>query len=127
MNARIAALAVLAMVVTGCSIGNTTASEVALQYGAGPFDSRVFVACVPSGTRSIDDVNDDHYYYPSGQRDFTFTAEGGDAAPLTSATKDPTEVTVSGTVKFTLNTDCTQFTDPSGNVLSVIEGPGLDG
>lgn len=109
-----AALAALVLVLTGCSIGNTTASEVALQYGAGPFDSRTFVACVPTNTRSIDDVNDDHYYYPAGQRDFNFQPEKGDAAPITSATKDPTEITVSGTVKFTLNTDCNSFTDPTG-------------
>jgi SPFH domain / Band 7 family len=112
---RFAVLPAVAVVAAACSIGNTTASEVALQYGGGPFDSRTFVACVPSGTRSIDDVNDDHYYYPSGQRDFTFSADqGADAPQLTSATKDPTEITVSGTVKFTLNTNCDKFTDPSG-------------
>jgi len=100
---------------TGCSIGNTTASEVALQYGAGPFDSKTFVACVPPGTRSVDDVNDDHYYYPSGQRDFTFSANpGADSAPLTSTTMDSQEISVSGTVKFSLNTSCEKFTDNGG-------------
>lgn len=115
MTARItAALAVLVLALTGCSIANTTASEVALQYGAGPFDSRKFVDCTPANTREVDDVNDDHYYYPAGQRDFSFQADRGDAAPITSATKDPTEISVSGTVKFTLNTDCSPFKDPNG-------------
>lgn len=115
MKTRIlAALAVTLLALSACSIANTTASETALQYGAGPFDSRTFVACVPSSARQVNDVNDDHYYYPAGQRDFTFQAEKGDAAPISSATKDPTEITVSGTVKFTLNTDCTPFKDPSG-------------
>jgi hypothetical protein len=110
------AVFVLAVVLAaGCSIANTTASEVALQYGAGPFDSRTFVKCIGSGTRSIDDVNDDHYYYPSGQRDFTFgDGDGLDSAVLTSTTSDSQEIKVSGTVKFTLNTDCSEFTDPSG-------------
>lgn len=108
-------LAALLVIVTGCSIGNTTASEIALQYGSGPFDSKTFVACVPAGTRSIDDVNDDHYYYPLGQRDFTFSAQqGADSAQLTSTTKDAQQINVSGTVKFTLNTDCNAFKDPTG-------------
>jgi hypothetical protein len=110
----IASLAATAAAVAGCSIANTTASEVALQYGAGPFDSRVYVSCVPVNTREINDVNDDHYYYPAGQRDFTFAHSGGDAAPLASNTRDSLEIKVSGTVKFTLNTDCSEFTDPSG-------------
>lgn len=109
------AAAVSALALAGCSIANTTASEVALQYGAGPFDSRVFVKCVPSGSRQVNDVNDDHYYYPAGQRDFTFAdGEGVDSAPLTSTTQDSQEIRVAGTVKFTLNTDCGEFTDPSG-------------
>lgn len=106
----------LVLVITGCSIANTTASEVALQYGAGPFDSRVYVSCVPVNTREVNDINDDHYYYPAGQRDFTFSAQGGDAAPLTSNTRDSLEIKVSGTVKFTLNTDCSEFKDPTGKV-----------
>lgn len=110
-----AATALVALVAAGCSIGNTTASEVALQYGAGPFDSRKFVACVPVNTRSVDDVNDDHYYYPAGQRDFNFNPDqAADSAVITSATKDPTEITVSGTVKFTINTDCSPFKDANG-------------
>lgn len=107
--------AAVALAVSGCSIANTTASEVALQYGAGPFDSRVFVKCVPTGTRSVDDVNDEHLYYPNGQRDWNFgNGNGMDSAALTSTTSDAQEITVSGTVKFTLNTDCHEFTDPTG-------------
>ena len=111
---RLAAAALAALVLTGCSIANTTASEVALQYGAGPFDSRTFVKCVPSGERQVNDINDDHYYYPAGQRDFTFgPGDGMDSAPLTSTTSDAQEISVSGTGKFTLNTSCDKFTDPS--------------
>jgi hypothetical protein len=104
---------VLAVVLTGCSIANPTSSEVSLQYGSGPFDSRKFVECETD--RDVSDVNDDHYYYPSGQRDFTFgESDGIDSAPLTSTTQDAQEIKVTGTVKFTLNTDCTPFTDPTG-------------
>lgn len=117
MKLRLATLTLASvLVVTGCTIANTTASEVALQYGAGPFDSRVYVSCVPVNTREVNDVNDDHYYYPAGQRDFSFANQGGDAAPLTANTKDSLEIKVSGTVKFTLNTDCAEFKDPTGKV-----------
>ena len=112
----LALLSTLALALAACSIGNTTASEVALQYGAGPLDSRVYVSCVPVNTREINDVNDDHYYYPAGQRDFTFAVQGGDAAPLSANTKDSLEIKVSGTVKFTLSTDCSEFKDPTGKV-----------
>lgn len=117
MIRRISALIALLVALSACSIANTTASEVALQYGAGPLDSRTFVQCVPSATREINDVNDDHFYYPQGQRDFTFgEGEGSDSAPLTSTTSDAQEVSVSGTVKLTLTNDCSEFKDPSGKV-----------
>jgi hypothetical protein len=115
MSNRLAAAAVATVFVAGCSIANTTASEVALQYGAGPFDGRAFVQCVPAGTRKVNDVNDDHFYYPVGQRDFSFdSGQGSDSPPITSTTSDAQEISVSGTVKFTLNTSCEKFTDPTG-------------
>ncbi|MFB9909307.1 hypothetical protein [Allokutzneria oryzae] len=102
-----------AVLLTGCSIANPTSSEVSLQYGNGSFDSRNFVEC--ENDLDFSDVNDDHYYYPAGQRDFTFgDGDGIDSSPLTSTTQDAQEVKVTGTVKFTLNTDCAEFTDPTG-------------
>jgi hypothetical protein len=116
---RVSVIRTVALAVAGgllaaaCSIGNPNSSEVSLQYGAGPFDSRKFVECETE--RSVSDVNDDHYYYPSGQRDFTFgDGEGKDSAALTSTTQDSQEIKVSGTIKFTLNTSCEPFTDPTG-------------
>jgi hypothetical protein len=88
MRARFvyAPLLAAAVILTGCSIANPTSSEVSLQYGSGPFDSRKFVECETD--RDVSDVSDDHYYYPSGQRDFTFgDSEGIDSAPLTSTTR----------------------------------------
>jgi len=108
---RGALVAVAAGLITAaCSIANPTSSEVSLQYGAGPFDSRKFVECETD--RDVSDVNDDHYYYPIGQRDFTFgNGKGTDSAALTATTQ---EIQVSGTVKITLNTSCAEFTDPTG-------------
>lgn len=101
----------------GCSIATTTASEVALQYEGGPIDSKAYYACVPAATKQINDVADTYAYYPTGQRDFAFGDGGGmDSAALTSTTKDSQEIKVSGTIKFTLNTSCSEFKDPSGKV-----------
>lgn len=111
-----ATLAVL-VASSGCSIANTTANEVALQYEGGPFDSKAYYSCVKSSTRDINDVNDTHYYYLMGQTDFTFgDGKGLDSAALTSTTKDSQEIKVSGTIKFTLNTSCDEFKDPTGKV-----------
>jgi hypothetical protein len=50
-----------------------------------------------------------------GQRTYDFTGgPGSDTAPFSSATKDPLDVTVAGTVTFTLNVSCEPFTDKSG-------------
>jgi len=100
---------------TACSIVNTTASQVALQYGGGPLDSVKFVRCTGPSTHATRDVNDTEYYAPLGQRDWSFgIGEGEDSAALTSATQDGQQISVTGTVKFTLNTDCTPWKDSTG-------------
>jgi len=113
MRKAFLSLSAALLVLAGCSIANPNSSEVALQYGSGPFDSRKFVECETQ--RDVSDVNDDHYYYPTGQRDFTFgTGDGADSAALTSTTNDAQEISVVGTVKFTLNTSCEPFKDATG-------------
>lgn len=123
-TAIVAAFALLAILV-GCSTGNPDANQVSLQYGGGDWDSKAFVEC--ERTHDYSDPNDLHYYYPVGQRDFTFRsdpadpnkpAEGADAPSFTSASKDPDSgqlvpLRVSGTLKFTLDTSCKSWTDPA--------------
>jgi hypothetical protein len=119
------ALAGAALVLVGCSVGNPDASQISLQYGGGDWDNRAFVEC--EKTHDYSDPNDVHYYYPIGQRDYTFRsdprdlnkpAEGADAPSFTSTSKDPdtgqlVQLHVSGTLKFTLDTSCTPWTDPA--------------
>lgn len=98
-----------------CSSVATSASEVALQYEGGPIDSPAYYDCFTGGTKEYNDAEDVHYYYPTGQRDFSFgDGEGLDSASLTSTTKDTQEIKVTGTVKFTMNLNCDEFEDPSG-------------
>lgn len=108
-------LPIAAVALAACSIVNTTASQVALQYGGGPFDSKSFKDCTGPSTHQTRDVSDTFYYAPLGQRDYSFgIGRGEDTAALTSVTKDGQQISVTGTVKFTLNTDCTPWKDSTG-------------
>lgn len=107
-----------AAVLTACSTVSTSASEIALQYGGGTWDSANFVKCHDSGYKSTTESGSDTYkYYPIGQRDFSFGDDekaGLDSAALTATTKDTQTIKVTGTVKFMMNISCKAFTDPSG-------------
>lgn len=106
---------VSALFVAGCSIANTGPDQVALQYEAGPFDSKAYYSCVNPSQREIHDVNDDHFYYPAGQRTYKFsTDEGSDAAALSVSTRDQIELIARGTITFTLNVSCDSYTDGAG-------------
>jgi hypothetical protein len=112
-GAILALLGLLAL--AACSSVATSASEVALQYEGGPIDSPAYYDCFNGGTKEYNDAEDVHYYYPTGQRDFSFgDDEGLDSASLTSTTKDTQEIKVTGIVKFTMTLTCDEFTDPSG-------------
>lgn len=120
MTRKLAALVAFMLtavaVLTGCSIANTNGAEAALHYEDGWLaEGKAYEFCVPPNTYETGGVHDRNLYYPAGQRDFTFSSnKGADMASLTSATKDAQEITVNGTVKFTLNADCTEFKDPTG-------------
>lgn len=107
---------VLIMGLAACSTVNTAPDEVALHYSAGPMSDTVFDYCVPVSTRdNWQGPGDFNYYYPVGQRDFKFsTDEGSDFGPLTTSTKDSVELTVKGTVYFTINTNCSPYRDKEG-------------
>jgi hypothetical protein len=109
-------VAAAAIIVSGCSIANTNGAEVALHYEGGWLaEGKGYEFCVSTNTYETGGVHDDNLYYPAGQRDFNFNnTESADSAALTSTTKDAQEASVTGTVKFTLNADCTPFTDPTG-------------
>jgi hypothetical protein len=108
------------VVASGCSIANTNGAEAALHYEDGWLaEGKAFEFCVPPNTYETGGVHDRNLYYPAGQRDFTFNSAKGvkaDSAALTSTTQDAQDITVTGTVKFTLNVDCSEFKDPTGKV-----------
>lgn len=117
MKKRIIALSVAMLaLVTACSTVSTSASEIALQYGGGTWDSANFAQCHSSGFKSTTQSPSDSYkYYPIGQRDFSFgDAKGLDSAALAATTKDTQAIKVTGTVKFMMNISCREFKDPTG-------------
>lgn len=104
------------MLVTGCSIASVDSSHVGLHYTNGPFSDKKFEYCIPTGTRDVGGAADDNFFYPSSQRTFTFdTAEGSDSGPLDVSTADGNvKLILRGQLTFTLNTDCTPYTDNKG-------------
>lgn len=104
--AGIAVAGVLAL--TGCSSVNTAPDQVALHYKAGPIESTKFSDCVNPSQRAWDGPGDQHYVYPGGQRTFEFSANetSRDAGRVTAPDRDGTELLISGTIRFELNTNC---------------------
>lgn len=113
--AAIAGLVVAAVAVAGCTVASPTPQNQGLNYTNGPFEGRQFASCDTSGERNTDGAFNDHFYYPRGQRPFSFsTDKGADSGPLSVSTKDSVELIARGTVTFHLNTSCDEYTDKAG-------------
>lgn len=119
------ALAALALGATACSGVNTAPDQTALHYSGGSYSSQKFVECFDPGVRKNNiGVDEGVFYYPVGLRTYTFAganpkeaaALGADAPALSTSTKDQTELSVRGTITFTLNTSCKKYTDEAGRV-----------
>jgi hypothetical protein len=115
MNTRrvlltLAALVGCATLAGGCAVADPDTSQAVLRYSGGWFNSQAFDRCIGPGVRDVTSVGMQHFYYPQGQRTFTFSdAPGADAPPLLVSTNNQIKLTVRGTVTFRLNTDCTDY------------------
>lgn len=113
--AFVGALGVATLTLSGCSVADPDTSQTALHYSGGPFSSQAFQKCIEPGVRDTNGPGDFLFYYPNGQRTFTFAdTPGADAPPIRVSTKNQTELIVRGTVTFTLNTSCDRITDTNG-------------
>lgn len=91
---------------TGCSTVTTEPDEVAVVYNDGAFTSKSFSNCTDSSQRDWNGPGDNDFIYPAGQRTFSFTGkEGAESGPI-NVTTGSQEVSISGFLTFTLNTDC---------------------
>ena len=112
---------VAALALTGCSVADPDTSQVVLHYSGGPFSNQAFVACVPPGVRSVNSMNEQYFYYPHGQRVFTFRSNpdgsiypGAAETAITVGTKNNVQMSVQGSITFTLNESCNPYTDTQG-------------
>ena len=101
-------LAVFAMLVSSaCSSITTDSDEVGLHYKGGSFSSKKFSNCVDPSNRNWDGPGDAHFYYPQGQRTYSFTGrKGSELKPILAKTSNSVNLKVAGYVTFHLNTDC---------------------
>lgn len=109
------------VLLTGCSIADPDSSQLVLHYTGGIFSSQAFEYCTAPGQRSTGGAGDFDFYYPAGQRTFTFRsnedgtlAAGADAPAIRVSTRNSVELVVQGTITFTLNPDCAPYTDATG-------------
>lgn len=92
---------------SGCAVVKTGQDTQALWYEDGDFSAQKFKGCEPPASRDRKGVGDQFYYYPSGQRTFSFTGrQGSESGPITIKTKDSQQMTVNGFITFELTTDC---------------------
>jgi hypothetical protein len=116
-NARLAAAAsFVAVALAGCSTyAQPDTALKGVSYTGGEWDSKEFLRCVEPGANEAVDNGGETYYYPITSRTWDFsTRQGADAPPILVSTSNNQELIVSGTITFTLITDCAPYTDKDG-------------
>lgn len=108
---------VLTLVTAGCAFATPDTSQVAIDYTGGPFEGQEFNKCVDPGIRDQTNLFGYVYYYPAGTRTWDFSNRpGADSPPILVSTSNNQELIVSGTITFTLDTSCEEYTDAAGTV-----------
>lgn len=118
MNRKTLSLAVIApiaaLTLTGCTVTSNAPDQAAVVYDGGPFSSVEFDSCVNPSARQFSAPTDSKYQYPAGQRTYVFDNAQKDGEPVgdspsyTAPSKDQIMLTVTGQMRFQLNTsDCT--------------------
>lgn len=115
-NRLIGALAAIGCVtLAACSVADPDTSQIVLHYSGGAFSSQQFEYCTNPGIREVGGAGDYDFYYPAGQRTFTFSDRpGADAPPIRVSTRNQTELIVRGSITYTVNPDCRAYKDASG-------------
>lgn len=107
MNRKaLAALCLLAVAATACSV-NTEPDETAIVYYGAMGSATKFEKCVKPSSRDDVSQSDNTWTYPAGQRTLDFTGgQDAETKPLSVVSKDNVQLTVPGSVTFALNTEC---------------------
>jgi hypothetical protein len=103
-------VAVLVLGLASCSYADTQPDTVAVHQNGSifiPADRTLAQKCIGTSKNDYLGLGDEAFYYPAGQRTYTFSSDkGADHAPFEITTSDNQRMTVSGFLTFFLNTDC---------------------
>jgi len=107
-------LAIGTLLLTGCTVTSNGPDQAAVVYDGGPFSAVEFDSCVNPSARDFSAITDSYYQYPAGQRTYVFDSaqksDGGiigDVGSYSAPSKDQQSLTISGQMRFQLNTeDC---------------------
>lgn len=110
MSRKIIAIPALVLILAGCGTYADTASDTVAVHETGsmfiPTDRVIVKDCVGASKNQRIGYGDTAYYYPAGVRTWDFSdEESADHGPLYVAV-DQQRIAVSGTLSFTLKTDC---------------------
>lgn len=100
----------LAIMLTGCASYDANVDQTAIeQQGYILFkDDKELVECYSAGKSGFGGMGNDVFYYPAGQRTYSFTGTSSEAEidPVPVVTADNQTLRVPGFVKFTLTSSC---------------------
>lgn len=97
----------LVVTMSACSQFSPASDEQGIEYKGGITQSKEFEACVKPSDKKWTGMGNSKYYYPAGQRTYSFTGKSGsESDPVTIKTHDSQELSVSGVVTFELTDDC---------------------
>jgi len=108
-------MVVFAMLFAGCASYSPDVDQTAVeQNGYLIFKSdKNLVGCHRAGTSGYGGVGNQMFYYPAGQRTFSFTGTSTESEedPIPVVTKDGQTLHIPGFIKFTLTSNCQDLWD----------------
>lgn len=102
---RLLPVALLAVLLTGCSLTSTQVNEIGLEYSGGLTEDKAFVRLVqPGATNQGKGFGNEVYRYPNDQRNYRFSADGlaDVAAAIVVPSREGTRVVIEGIISFKL-------------------------
>lgn len=101
--------AVVMLLAAGCAASRTDTNLQSIRYSGGELQAEKFKQCHKDPALEYGDWGDHVYYYPAGQRTFTFGDDpkaSNDTGPLSVNTSNQQPVIVRGFITFELSNDC---------------------
>jgi len=100
--------------ITGCSSYSPDTDQTAVEQDGYVFikTDKTLVGCHQPGQSGYGGVGNDMFYYPAGQRTYSFTGNSGsEEKPVSVVTSDGQTLEQPGFIKFTLTSNCKDLWD----------------